>query len=313
MLPLLTRLGAQQPISRNCLGIHLGRHQLTTAYTEASTNGCCIKAVQQTPLAEPLFSVAPNSKTEAALTQALQQASKIAQQQWVSAQITLPDAAAVVHVFALDAIPKTDTEQQALAAWRMNRELHLPAGQYTFSCQALGQEGDQYLLLVTAIETSWLDCIRAALDHMGLLTTVIDIDAAYRFNRFHNTLVADQQHGGLIAIEPDYWSLQLWDSAGRLRFVRSRWLEQGADVDIESITLDTERHIRAYLANHEGVFGHLFVLATEQQAAALQDKLQQRMHSAPELLSPTSDLLLAKGISLNYDYPTSALTATLPR
>lgn len=313
MLPLLTRFLKPQAISKICLGLHFGREQVSLACSGRNDNNQTeIQSVQQLELEQPLFQDGPNASLQSALTNTLTALCKDWQHKLVLLQLAVPDTIAISHVFTLDTVPKSGTEQQALAAWRMSRELHLPQEQYDYRCQDLGRQGEQALLLVTAVDKTWLDCIHNAVTDAGLLPSVLDIAAAYRFNSFYGALTQDAQHGGLITLEQDYWSLQLWDAQGRPRFLRARWHEDHK-VDDAGICSDVERHVRAYSTSHDGDFGHLFLLCKQGSATDLYDRLQQRMHAAPVLIAAQEQINFANEVTLDAgDYFTAA-AAAMPR
>ena len=313
MLPSLIKFCKPQAISKDCLGLHFGREQVSLACSSRSSNGQTeIRSIHQLVLQQPLFQGSPNESVQSALTNMLTTLCKDWKNKLVLLQLAVPDTIAVSHVFALDVVPISEAEQQALAAWRMSRELHLPKEQYEYRCQDLGRQDEQALLLVTAVDKVWLDCIHDAVTDAGLLPSVLDIAAAHRFNGFYETLTKAPQHGGLITLEQDYWSLQLWDAQGRPRFLRARWHE-GDTVDVVGICSDVERHIRAYIANHDGDFGNLFLLCKQGIATDLYKHLQRRMHATPVMIAPEEQINFANNVTLGTGGSFTAVATAIPR
>lgn len=312
MLPLLTKLIPQTAVSLDCLSLAFGRGQLQSVLTRRTDKGTELRRIQQHPLASSLFTTKPGSSARTEITTALIAASKTLDDPFTTIHICLPDPVIVMQVFMLDSIPHDQAAQRELALWRFSRDQHLPKDEIDCSCQVLGEDDGKQLLLGLAIEKSWLSIIKTAINDAGLLPAVIDAAACYRFNYFHDVLTKTKKHGALLTLEPDYWSLSIWDDRGRLRFNRARWREPETDKLVSDLAAEIERSIRAWLHGKSYQFGGIYLVGQDAAFQPLAEILTNRMQQAPVILTSDQGVVDNKKM-ISADVSCSAIAASVLR
>lgn len=292
MSPLWTKLAARLGVRpANGIGISLGRNGLCAARLGAAGN---IDWARRANFPITLFNGAPTPEARKALTDAFAQLRKELGNSYAPIQISLPDPLVTVAVFELEALPKTNKARLALARWRFAKELHLAEGGIECVCQDLGEENGKRLLLGLAVDKAWLQCLQEACAQARLIAGVIDMEACHRFNYFYPALTAERKDGALICIEPEHWTLGMWDAQGRLRFVRSRWRERGdafgTPAEIGAIVAEIERSIRAYVRPGSArSIGRVYITGAAEDGRQLSLRLNERMSGQCTWLpAPTS-------------------------
>lgn len=244
------------------VGLAIGRRRVALARVRRSAGGREVETLAEAGLANPLFAGKPTPETIAALAEALTTVAGSLAGEYLPVHVSLPDAAVRLAVFELEALPRTCTEQQELARWRLQQE----AGAGTVACasQALGAEGERQLLLGLAVDDAWRNAITAALAQAGIVAWSLSADVCRQFNRFHDRLAADS--GALVSVTEDSWALLLWDAVGRVRYARARW--RAAGDDHADLAAEIERSIVAYAhgAANRSV-AHVYVIADAADAA----------------------------------------------
>ena len=289
------------------VGLAIGCRRVALARVRRSAGGHEVETLAEAELANPLFAGKPNPETIAALAEALTTVAGSLAREYLPVHVSLPDAAVRLAVFELEALPRTRSEQQELARWRLQQE----AGAGTVACasQALGAEGERQLLLGLAVDAEWQNVIVTALAQAGITAWSLSADVCRQFNRFHDRLTADS--GALVNVSEDSWALLLWDGAGRVRYARARWRAAG-DSHTE-LAAEIERSIVAYAHGAAGrSVAHVYVIA-DAADAALPAALDARLRAPCVRLTTQDDLVMTPEIDLAQVSAPGALAAAVER
>ncbi|HLQ26628.1 MAG TPA: hypothetical protein VK138_12220 [Acidiferrobacterales bacterium] len=319
MLPLWNKISARLTGSRACLGLSIGRDSLRAARVSVVEKGLHIDWVMMEHLPARLFTGSVSAEIQAALTAAIGKLCAPAKNSYLPVQVGLPDPAVSALVFELDTLPKERQAQLDLVRWRFAKSLHLDENKIECASQPLGSEDGKQLLLGLATDKTWLQCVRQALKEAGVVAAIIDMDACHRFNRFYTLLTAEKQDGALAYIDRDAWSLAIWDSQGRLRFIRSRWREdtavQALAAECQEIATEVERAIRAYARpGASRAVAHVFITGPENDVGQLAAILDERMHGQPRMLTQEEGFLYeSRSFLANASMIGPALTAAIAR
>ncbi|MGE5758682.1 MAG: hypothetical protein ACM3W8_07425 [Sideroxydans sp.] len=228
-------------------------------------------------LTERLFERDSTASIESELTQALQAVTADFAADFVPLRVALPDAAVRCATFALDAIPATETMRQELLRWRFSREMQRPEDSIVCVGQPAGSDLGKHLFFAQALDRNWLDCLRRSFERAGTAPWTLNSAASYRHNLHHDSL--DRTGGALITVDPDSWGFQLWDSAKRLRYVRSRWRDSNMDYDLMSEEI--ERGIRAHSHSADGYqIERLYIAGVPGEVEELRGVLDRRLHQS---------------------------------
>lgn len=263
------------------IGIAFGCREVCAVRLSASRDGWMLDDRRQEKLDVPLFRGAPPADATARLAATLDRLCGGMKRRFVPIRVSLPDALGDVSVFELEALPKGQDAQTALVRWRFARERYGDDRELACASQALGTDRDKHLLLGLAMDPVWLTCLRQAFDAARIVPWSLNFASCYRFNRFYPLLTGDGLGGALVALDPDVWTLVLWDAHGRLRAQRSRWRASiGQDNLHDTLASETERFIRAYV--HGGAdrrVDRVYVAGGDETvalAAALDRRLRER-------------------------------------
>lgn len=260
------------------LGIALGKHELFAVRLVSTRQQWLLDWSRREKLAVPLFQGAPGAETTAALTAALTNVCGAAARAFVPVHVALPDPMTAVSVFELEALPASRAAQQALVQWRFAREVYGDDRPLICASQALGQHNGKQLLFGMALDTPWFECLRQAFRGAGIVPWSLSPATCCRFNRFHSLLTAEARSGALVALDPDAWTLSLWDGEGRLRWLRGRWRDgASANTVYDDIAVETERFILSYV--HSGDDRHIerVYVAGGDETPALTEALDRRL------------------------------------
>ncbi len=161
--------------------------------------------------------------------------------------VSVPDAAVRVSLFELDALPASRAAQDAFAEFRMGREPG--ATRYRYVSQPLGRAaGGKQFLLGLALEERWYLAIEGALKEAGLRAWSLNTNGLRQFNLHHEKIRV--RSGALVTLEPDTWSLVIWDAGGLLRYSRAQWRVD--ELDANEIAAEIERSIIGYVHSETG-------------------------------------------------------------
>ena len=262
----------------------------------------------------PFANSSPREEDSAILSQAIQRLAASVPQAYWPLQIALPDPAAIFQVMEFDSLPDTPLERAAIAQFRLEKEFPtLPKMQCT--TQVISEEGEPGLLLATFIQRAWLDCLNSACRAAKFVPSVIDISLSHLFNRFYDVVKAGSGDGVLISVEPDSWSIMIWDDAHRPRFVRSRWRDTSSVKNEECgvIVQDVERLIVSYVLRVPGRrIGVIYLCANDNDREPLVSWFDKRMQIPCVQLDASDSFFVTPGLSMP-SIPQGVLSATITR
>ncbi len=305
------------PRSKAVFGIGIGRDRLSAAHVVTTKQARHIERIRQINLPFTLFSGTPTPEIGHGLSSLLGELCGEVKRSHIPIQIALPDPVVSLRVFELGAIPKTRKEQLALVHWRFNKELNLGGRAIECSCQPLGVDNDKHLLLAMAIDQAWLDCLKEACRDAGVISTVIDMAACYRSNRFYERFSCDGADVVVISLDDDAWTVSISDAQGRLRFVRSRWRETMPEREREyqEIAAESEKMVRLYAHAAPGrSIKNIHAIGDAKDVSGVADLLDQRMAGKCIRVAGGVEFISKQGVSGNtVDSMVSTLSATVLR
>lgn len=305
------------PRPRACLGVALGRNSVTAAHL-VGTNppGAAVGWTGRHELSFRLFAGTPPVDAVPQLARVFEECCAVARKNFLPVQIALPDPATSIQVFELDAIPKSHAERTRLAHWRIEKEL----GLHDVACvsQYLGQEDGRHLLLAIGVNRTWLAAVLAACRLAGIAPRIVDAAICHTVDRFHDTLARGAGDAALLVVEPDSWTLALFDARTRLRFVRSRWRDEYSGAaradEHQSIANDVERTVLAYVHGKPGrEVGSVYITGTSTDLGQISAKLDERMHRPTVLLAVDYGLRLEQTTDADRAPLSPAITAAVLR
>ena len=293
---------------RSSIGIAIGTREVCAVRLSSRRDEWHLEWSRQADLDAPMFQGAPSTEAVSALEKAVAAVCEGAAREFIPVHVSLPDPAGVIAVFELDDLPKTRAAQLNLVSWRLTREHYGDDRPLRCACQTLGQQDGKQLLLGMALEASWQGAVREGLRRAGVVPWTMNVATGYRFNRFYPLLTSERNSGAIVALDPDAWTLALWDADGRLRWLRGRWREHlpadGAVYD--AIAVETERAILAYVHGGGDRRVERVYVAGGDEAAALAAALDRRLRE--RCVPLTADMGQAAGS--NPGKPLAALMET---
>ena len=252
--------------------------------------GVRVEWVRDADLPMSFFNGGPAPGHVTALAEGLKNICREVKQAYIPVHVALPDPLGYLAVFGLDQRPKNGKTRCDLARWRFARELGVPEPSLHCVTQDLGNENDKPLLLGQAFDGAWLECVRQALHQAGVTPWSVNQAVSYRFNRFYGQGMREQQSGAMVSLDPDAWSLVIWDNAGRPRFLRSRWRARGAvetDTSVYNVIAEeAERTVLSYV--HGGSnrsITKFYVAGARDEVLHLSTALDRRLREKPGVLN----------------------------
>lgn len=257
------------------------------------------------PVKIPLFNGPPTSSSRAELDRVIKEACDITASSYLPVQVAIPDPIVELKSFELDEISYSNKVRVNLAKWLFSQEHHFEYEKITCVCQRLNRDNGKNLLLSLAIETSWLESIHESFQSVKIYNLLISKSICFKFNHFREVLVSNGGHGVLISLDPESWSLLIWDGAGNPCFSRSRWWGQqyidSVEEAIHKVTIDIERTLRAYISSDSAKnIKNIYVSGPESQMLLLISLLDERLeHSSQPIPIDTGYTLKSSTESLN--------------
>lgn len=293
---------------RSSIGIAIGTREVCAVRLTSNRNEWFRDWSRCKKLDTPMFKGVPTAETISALEKAVAAVCDGAAREFIPVHVSLPDPAAAFSVFELEQLPKARAAQLNLVSWRLAKEHYGDERPLHCACQTLGQQDGKQLLLGMALEASWRDAVREGLRRAGVVPWTMNVATGYRFNRFYPLLTSARNSGAMVALDPDAWTLALWDADGRLRWLRGRWREHppvdGAVYD--AIAVETERAILAYVHGGGDRRVERVYVAGGDETAALAAALDRRLRE--RCVPLTADMGQVTGG--NPGKPLAALTET---
>lgn len=265
-------------------GIAIDANSVCVALISTEGEEQALQQIAVRELATPLFAGEPTPAAEAALAEALNEASEAFRGKFAAVRVALPDTVIRSAVYDLDELPKSEDMRGALLRWRFAKEWQRPEDSLECRGAELGEDGGKKVYFGQAADRHWLECIKRALATAGIVPWSVNAAAVSRFNCFHDDMTA--AGGALLALDAACWNLQLWDAQGRVRRVVTR-LRTAGDMERENIVNAVERAILAYV--HEGggrEVGKLYLTGGEAEIAKLAAAFEGRLRDAAIWLRP---------------------------
>lgn len=268
---------------KGSIGIAVGRREVCAVHAVLGEKNTHVQTIHSAQLSDEMFAGPPTPAVETDLASAFAKVAPEAKGKFIPCHVALPDPTMRFTVFELDELPKSEKARLELVRWRFAKE-H-PAGDQTLACayQGLGQENSKHLLLGQAADNAWLQCIKQALRRAGITPWSVNLGAGYRFNQFHDRFAKEKHGAAMVILDPDSWSVFLWDAAARPRLARARW-RTGIDNGMEAydmIAREAERSILSYVRSGKNgsiarvyAVGHAHEL--DELAAALDRRLREK-------------------------------------
>lgn len=256
-------------------GIAIGRNQLCAVTLDASGKSHSIRNIHRHDLPAPLFAGIPTPAAEAALDAALLAIGDELRSQFALVHVALPDTVLRSTVFELDEMPKTAEMRDALMRWRFAKEWQ--RAEESLDCRGmdLGSAGGKRLLLGQACDRAWSDCVKRALARADLTPCSLNAAATYRHNHFHPLF--EQGEGAMLTLDPDGWTLLLWDTDRRVRRISARLRGIAAADGMDALADEAARAIQSASA---GNIGTLYLAGDAQEMLAMSTRLEQRLRIA---------------------------------
>lgn len=236
------------------MGIALGRDGLSAAHGRLRAGTMRVEWVQGVS-ANGIPVLSDYTMLDEMLRALLEEVTRRIEHAYVPIQVALPDPVVDVVVLELEELPKRARAREELVRWHLAKRLQLEEQALSVTFQTLGTDGGHQLLLGLGVAKELLETIDGAFKSAGIPVSTIDMGAGFRHNYLLPQVGASS--GALVCFEPDYWTLSLWDGAGRLRHVSTRWREPGVDAQTEHqrVAAEVERTVMAYV--HAGAGRHV--------------------------------------------------------
>jgi hypothetical protein len=270
VLPLLTRM--LSPSATLQAGIAIGRNQLCAVTLEANGKSHAMRSIFRHELSAPLFSGVPTAAADTALDAGLLAVGDALKSQFALVHIALPDTVIRSAVFELDELPKTVEMRDALMRWRFAKDWQRPEDSLECRGQDFGSAEGKRLLLGQACDRAWSDCVKRALARADITPCSLNAAATYRYNRFHP--VFEQGVGAMLTLDPDGWTLLMWDATRRVRRILARLRGSASAEEMDAMA---DESARAILSTSAGNVGKLYLAGNVQEMIAMAARLEQRL------------------------------------
>jgi Tfp pilus assembly PilM family ATPase len=285
-------------------GLSVGREHVSYVEIAKTAQKWVLRHVGEARINGRLFAGAgETAASAAALVPALTAAVGEQAPRFGPLHVSVPDAAVRVNLFELDAVPASRAAQDAFVEFRMGRESG-GATKYRYVSQPLGRGNNgKPFLLGLALEERWYLAIEAALQEAGVRAWSLNANGLRQFNLHHEKIRV--RGGALVTLEPDTWSLLVWDAGGLLRYSRAQWRVD--DLDAKEIAAEIERSILGYVHGESGRAVEQIWICAGTGAAELSELLNARASTPCQVLNTAAHLDTAQDV-LRYE---AALAAAL--
>lgn len=280
------------------VGMVLGQNELTVVAVQGKGAGSRkMPVLQRIPLAVPLFESECTPAAEEALVQALTTLNAPFRHRYAAVHVAVPDPVLRSSVFELEDWPAKKSWQQALIRLRLTQEWQ--RGEDSLECQGqhLGRVGERHLLWGQGGDRSWLACVRRALTRAEISPWSLNAAAVYRFNGLPPTLTSTP--GALLSVDPDAWTLLMWDEQARVRQVLTRLRRKpSAGEPLSAIADEAERAVLAYVRGAGRSVERMHLCGEHESVSTLIPELNARLREPVQLWSPMTAAGLGAGVSL---------------
>ena len=265
-------------------GLSVGREHVSYVEIAKTAQKWGLRHVGEASLSGRLFAGEPAAST-AALVSALTAAVGARAPRFGPLHVSVPDAAVRTSLFELDAVPASRAARDEFIEFRMGREPGATKCRYV--SQPLGRgAGGKHLLLGLALEERWYLAIEGALQAAGLRAWSLNANGLRQFNLHHEKIRL--RSGALVTLEPDTWSLVIWDAGGLLRHSRAQWRVD--ELDANEIAAEIERSIIGYVHSESGRAVDQIWICAGADTAELTELLNTRASGACQVLDTAEHL-----------------------
>lgn len=308
MSPSLNRLRtALWPPAGEVWGLVVGAQEVVACQLLRQENGWLLATVNVEATPETLYRATSDGQMVQRLMPVIAGVAGAAAGRCIPLSVAIPDPAISVAMLELDSLPKTQVDRVALARWQLQK--FWPADT-DLACiaQDMGMNDNKHYLLASAMPSVWLNGILSACHAAHVVPTFWQSAIVHRFGRFETQLCREGRDGSLLTIDTTSWSLLLWDQSGRVRHLRSRWRDPVSTNEAETIAVEAERTVRAYVHGAPGRrMDAVHFIGDSELANRVVALLEARMQNACVRLSPLAGINTAAGVSLS---PDAALAVT---
>lgn len=265
-------------------GIAIGRDHVVAVVLTGKGGQPALHSHHSQPLPARLFDGSPDAAAEDALARALLAVSAEFRELYAPVHVALPDSVLRSTVFELDQLPKKAQLRQSLLRWRFARQWQRSEDSIDCRGADLGPDGAHHLHFGQGGDSAWLACVRRALARAGVSPWSMNAAAVYRYNGFHDQVAGAA--GALLALDPDSWSLLLWDDKARVRQVLTRLRDSQAGGDEAAVIADeAERAILSYVqADSRRHVGRLHLAGSRIDTTALAGVFDARLREPVRVL-----------------------------
>lgn len=275
------------------VGIAIGRREVCMVHAMLGEKGAHIQAIETAPLSDAMFAGSPTPALESNLAAAFIKVAASAREKFIPCHVALPDPTARFAVFELDELPTSEKTRIELVRWRFAKESSRENQVFDCAYQEFSQENGKHLLLGQAVDSAWLRCIKQALRRADITPWSLNQGACYRFNQFHDRFVKEKHGAAMVMLDPDSWTVFLWDAAARPRLVRARWRTRTDKTieDYDEIALEAERSILSYVrSGKEGSVTRVYAASHARELERLATALDRRLREkCLPLMAPSAD------------------------
>lgn len=212
-------------------------------------------------------------------------------QQYLPAQIALPDSLFSFQKLTFSEFPANNTERYALINWQLSKSLNCTVEKLSTTWQMLDSIDKGQNVLAYGLDKEILNSIRYSLEKSGFQAGTINASSFFRYDLIDSHAL--EKAGVLLALEKDYWSLMFWSAGEYFNYVYSdkrkdsRYSIGENDTDdqgISEIVSEAERIIWSYIQQHENI-QNIYITATNEEISLLENKINQRLEFNSKLCS----------------------------
>ena len=282
MLPLLSSVQQKLfPGIRARVGLVLDSDRMQGIQVSGDKQKTQIDWLKSTSLAEFLFTGEPTESLKTSLFDFFSEITKN-KDTATPVSVALPDPVLSVRILEFDEIPKSSKELLRLVQWRLTKELNIDQISMHCAYQLLGQVNGKQQIMVMVLDKTWFECLLEIAERAGMIIANLTMSSTYQFNYWYKRCAGLGEPSGLVVVTDYYWTLYIWDESGNTRLVRSRWLGNGANRNIETIASDIalqiEQTIMAFsMSSYDHKMSHLFITGESHQVDSLAGVINSRI------------------------------------
>lgn len=289
MLRSWTKWLASNSSARETIGVAVTQRQVAAACLQHGAQRPKVKWVRNVALQTELFKGTPTVAQARGLREVFSNLLPEQRRKHIPIHVALPDPTALIVVSEVDNVPRTKPLREQLVRWHMSKEFGVREGEVEVATQEFGDEGEKRLLFGQAISVDWLNLLREALTSSELTAWSVNQAACARFNGFHRVFSTGGMSGAMLTVDADAWTTVVWDSVGRLRFLRSRWRElnnENFEQEAVGIVDEFRQSVLAYSHSTSRSVQNIHVSASSTERDVVADLLNKHLDGRLTVLTP---------------------------